>query len=384
MRPAARVQTAIELLDEILAGQPAEQALTLWARRSRFAGSKDRNAIRDHVFDALRCRRSYVALGGAETGRGLMIGAARAQGADMDQLFDGSPYGPASVLPSETGRQPESGAEAGDIPDWLWPEFQRSLGDDAEDAAAYLRNRAPVFLRANLRKTTADSLIERLRTQDITARRHPLSPTALEVIDGARRLRSCSAFQNGYFELQDAASQAVVDALPLHDGMRVLDYCAGGGGKALAMGAKANIELVAHDANPQRMRDLPDRATRASLSISVLTDLRSEDAFDLVLCDAPCSGSGSWRRAPDGKWSLSADQLQELHATQDGILASASQHVASHGVLAYATCSVLTTENEDRVSAFLTTHPDWQCTATRRWPLSGGGDGFFLSLFERS
>lgn len=384
MTPAARVQAAIAVLDEILAGQPAEQALTSWARKSRFAGSKDRAAVRDHVFDALRCRRTYAALGGAETGRALMLGAARESGLDLDQLFDGSSYGPSSVLPSETGRMPVAGAEECDIPDWLWPEFKRSLGDATDEGAAYLRNRAPVFLRVNTRRTTPDALIESLREENIKAQPHPLSPTALEVTDGARRLRNASAFQDGSFELQDVASQAVVDVLPLRDGMRVLDYCAGGGGKTLAIGAKAKVDLVAHDANARRMRDLPERAARASLSVKVTTDLENEGLFDLVLCDAPCSGSGSWRRAPDGKWLLTPERLQQLVVTQDDILATVPRYVAKAGILAYVTCSVLKIENEDRVNSFLNTHPDWRCVATHRWPLSGGGDGFFLSLFERS
>ena len=384
MRPAARVQAAIELLDEILAGQPAEQVLTAWGRKSRFAGSKDRAAIRDHVFDALRCCRSYAALGGSETGRGLMLGAIRAQGAVPADLFDGSGYGPSPVLPSDTGRAPEHGAEAGDIPDWLWPEFQRSLDRHAEEGAAYLRERAPVFLRGNLRKTTIPQLIEVLREQGITARPHPVSPTALQVTEGARRLRNSLAFQDGLFEFQDAASQAVVDALPLSDGLRVLDYCAGGGGKTLAIGARANVDLVAHDVHAQRMRDLPDRADRAALSIETATDLSSAGTFDIVLCDAPCSGSGSWRRAPDGKWSLTSDRLRDLVNTQDHILTSAARYVSETGVLAYATCSVLMIENEDRVTHFLDTHSNWRCIDTRRWPLTGGGDGFFLSLFERS
>ena len=384
MTPAARVQAAIVLLDEILAGQPAEQALTSWARRSRFAGSKDRAAIRDHVFDALRCRRSFAALGGAETGRGLMLGSIRAQGLEGEALFDGTPYGPEPVAPGEEGRPPASGAEAGDISDWLWPEFSRSLQDQAEPGAQYLRSRAPVFLRTNLLKTNRTALIEALSSDGITARSHPLSPTAIEIAEGARRLRNAQAFRLGQFEFQDAASQAVVDALPLQEGHKVLDFCAGGGGKTLAMGAQAKLDLVAHDAAPQRMRDLPDRASRAGLSVRIVPDLPVEDAFDLVLCDAPCSGSGSWRRAPEGKWLLTPERLETLTQTQDTILDRAASLVAPAGALAYATCSVLKTENEDRVAAFLERNSAWSCDTYRRWPLVGGGDGFFLAIFTRS
>ncbi|WP_050928367.1 RsmB/NOP family class I SAM-dependent RNA methyltransferase [Aestuariivita boseongensis] len=383
MTPAARVQAAIGLLDDILAGQPAEQALTGWARKARFAGSKDRAAVRDHVFDALRCRRSFAALGGSETGRGLMIGAARAQGADLEALFDGSGYGPAPVSAEEQGREPAAGADAGDIPDWLWPEFERSLGAHAQEGAAYLRNRAPVFLRANLRKTSRADLIARLQSDGITAIPHDHSPTALEVTQGARQLRNTPTFRDGLFELQDAASQAVTDALPLAMGMTVLDYCAGGGGKTLAMGARADLQLAAHDANPQRMRDLPDRAARAGIAVSILQQIEPNSRYDLILCDAPCSGSGSWRRAPDGKWILTPERLTALTQTQDQILRAASALVAPGGVLAYATCSVLSRENEDRVAAFLSDRPDWRQEASHRWPLAGGGDGFFLAILRR-
>ena len=155
MTPAARVQAAIDILDDILAGTPAEKALTGWARRSRFAGSKDRAAIRDHVFDALRRKRSYAAWGGAETGRGLMLGAVRAKGDDPAELFTGQGHAPLPVQPQETGRPPRSDAERLDIPDWLWPILVRSLGEESEAAAMALQRRAPVHLRVNLRKACA-------------------------------------------------------------------------------------------------------------------------------------------------------------------------------------------------------------------------------------
>ncbi|MCE8008225.1 RsmB/NOP family class I SAM-dependent RNA methyltransferase [Aestuariivita sp.] len=385
MTPAARVQAAILLLDEILAGTPAEQALTGWARRARFAGSKDRAAVRDHVFDAVRCRRSFAALGGAMTGRGLMLGALRSQGAELGALFDGSTYGPDRIAAGEEGHCPKPGAEAGDIPDWLWPAFQDSLGAEVAAGAAYLRQRAPVFVRVNTKRADREGLIRRLAEDGIEARPHTTAATALEITQGARRLRNTTAFQDGCFEMQDVASQAVVAALPLADGRQVLDFCAGGGGKTLAMGARADIALTAHDSDPRRMRDLPARAERAGLRVT-LTDsgtMEGSTPYDLVLCDVPCSGSGSWRRAPDGKWALTPDRLQTLMQTQDSILDRACALVAGQGTLAYATCSVLRAENEDRIDAFLARCPDWQGTLSRRWPLTGGGDGFFLTLLTR-
>jgi len=383
MTPAARIQAAIEILDQYLAGTPAEQALTGWARRSRFAGSKDRAAVRDHVFDALRCRRSLATLGGEETGRGLMLGACRRDGVDPETVFTGAGHAPAPLVDAERagGAAPEPGAEALDIPDWLWPGFRDSLGDQTEAAARALQHRAPVHLRVNLRKCTVAGAIAALAEEGIETRPLLSPDTALEVVAGARRIRNCAAYRDGLVELQDAASQAVVAALPLSDGMRVLDFCAGGGGKTLAIGARAEVTLFAHDAAPRRMRDLPDRAARAGLSVTLLDGggVAREAPFDLILCDVPCSGSGAWRRAPEGKWTLTPERLADLTRTQREILDRAAALVAPGGVLAYATCSLLAVENGEQVAAFLDRHPGWSRPMLRNWPVQEGTDGFFAA-----
>jgi len=387
MTPAARIQAAIEILDEYLVGKPAEQALTGWARRSRFAGSKDRAAVRDHVFDALRSQRSLAALGGAMTGRGLMLGACRRDGTDPATVFSGEGHAPAPLTVQEmaAGHAPAAGAEALDIPDWLWPDFCASLGAEADAAARTLQSRAPVHLRVNLARTDRAAAIEALAADGVTCVLQEAAETALEVTGGARRIRNSAAYLDGRVELQDAASQALVEALPLTDGMRVLDYCAGGGGKTLAMGARAELTLYAHDAAPKRMRDLPDRAARAGLAVELLdgAGVARLAPFDLVLCDVPCSGSGAWRRAPEGKWRLTPQMLDEVTATQAAILDAAADLVAPAGVLAYATCSVLARENGDRIAAFLDRHPGWRCLWQRAWPVTAGGDGFFAAHLTR-
>ncbi len=384
MTPGARLQAAIDILDSILAGTPAEKALTGWARRSRFAGSKDRAAIRDHVFDALRCRRSFAALGGAETGRGLMIGLLRSSGQDPAEVFDGSGYGPAPLNRDEAaaGRTPDPGAEALDMPDWLWPLLRSSLGDQADDAAAALRTRAPVHLRVNTLKADRETVMNALARDGITTRAHPAADTALEVTGGARKIRNSSAYATGMVELQDAASQAVTERLQLTDGQKVLDFCAGGGGKTLAMAARAKLELFAHDAAPERMRDLPERAQRAGARIRTVTDPGSHAPYDIVLCDAPCSGSGSWRRDPEGKWRLTEPELDRLAETQLEILERAAPLLRPGGFLAYATCSMLRIENETQVARFLERHPDWQLVHEARWRVHEGTDGFFLAVVQ--
>ncbi len=385
MTPAARVQASIEILDEILVGAPVEKALTGWARRSRFAGSNDRAAVRDHVFSALRCKRSFAALGGAETGRGLMIGAVRAAHDDLETLFSGARHAPAVVSEDEQGQDFETEAERFDIPEWLWPRFQSSLGDQSVAVAQALQSRAPVHLRVNLIKTDVEGAIAALDADGIKTFAHPACGTALEVVEGARKIAQSRAYSEGLVELQDAASQAVVAALDVRPGMRVLDYCAGGGGKALALAMHQGVEVFAHDVNAGRMRDLPARANRAGAQVTILSmdDLARHAPFDVVLADAPCSGSGSWRRAPAGKWALTEERLCELTQIQAEILVRLPSMVAPAGILAYATCSMLDDENGSVVDGFLRSHPDWSERFRKTWLVSHGTDGFFTAHLTR-
>jgi 16S rRNA (cytosine967-C5)-methyltransferase len=388
MTPAARVAAACEVLDQILDGMPAEKALTGWARRSRFAGSGDRAALRDLVFDALRRKRSLAALGGALTGRGLMIGLVRADGGDIDALFTGQGHAPDHLSDDEqaAGRNPEPGAEASDMPDWLWPDLCRSLGDRTEAIAAVLQARAPIMLRVNKRKSGVEDAQAALAEQGIITQVDPVASTALRVVEGARRVAQSPAYLSGMVELQDGSSQAIIDKLGLVSGSKILDFCAGGGGKSLALAAATGANIYAHDIQPGRMKDLPARAARADVRIDMLdaAQVAAQAPFDLVLCDAPCSGSGAWRRAPEGKWLLTRDRLDELTQIQDGILAQAAGLVTPSGVLAYATCSVLKAENEDRIAAFLAKHADWHQIDMCRWTPGPSGDGFFLSRLQRT
>ena len=385
MTPAARVQASIEILDAILSGASVEKALTGWARRSRFAGSKDRAAIRDHVFDALRCKRSFAACGGSETGRGLMIGAIRTAGADLAQLFTGERFAPDSVTVGEQGKGFKTEAERLDIPEWLWSDFRRALGGDADTAAIALQSRAPVHLRINKLKACVPDAIQRLSEEGIRTRQHPACDTALEVIEGARKVAQSNAYKTGIIELQDAASQAVVAALDLQPGMRVLDYCAGGGGKSLAMAATNGVHVIAYDTNPPRMRDLPARAARSGAEITIASSRQIFDyaPFDIVLTDVPCSGSGSWRRTPAGKWAITPERLHELSGIQASILSDVASLVASKGVLAYATCSVLTAENDAVVDEFLRKNTDWQPSLRKSWRVSHSTDGFYTAHLKR-
>jgi len=390
MTPAARYSAAIEVLDTILAGTAAEKALTGWARSNRYAGSKDRAAVRDHVYDVLRGKRSLGAIGGGETGRGLILGLLRRDGTPPETVFGAGGYGPTALSDAEaafdSASVPMSQAVACDLPDWLWPVWEASLGGAAISAAKVQQTRAPVHLRVNQRRSDIDTAIARLAVDGVKAVPHPRVKTALHVIENERQVKLSQPFLNGDVELQDAASQQAMAALDIAPGAHVLDYCAGGGGKALALADLFDAAVTAHDISVARMADIPARAARAGVSISVVGPeaLSMDERFDVVLCDSPCSGSGTWRRTPDAKWRLTQDKLNEYNALQADVLAAGARHVKPGGTLVYATCSVLTCENDDIVNAFCAEHPDWKAAKTLRLLPSDHSDGFYMVAFLQS
>ena len=387
MTPAARIAAAAEILDRVLAGTAAEKALTNWARASRFAGSGDRAAVRDHVFTALRCRRSHAALGGAETGRGLMLGQLREAGTDPETLFTGAGYAPAPLSATERahlGRHIDLPRNVAlDCPDWLAPGLATSLGPRFAPVMEALRHRAPVFLRVNTLQTDLEGAQAALAADGIGSVPRELVKTALEVTSNARRIYNSTAYEDGLVELQDLASQASVGMLPTAGKTRILDYCAGGGGKALALAAAApTARVYAHDTAPGRMADLPRRAARATARITCLApdQCPGQAPFDLVLCDAPCSGSGAWRRSPEAKWRLDRARLDELVRVQSEILDTAAALVSPGGVLAYTTCSLLEEENNKQIYRFIRRNSCYSLSDSKLFTPLDGGDGFFVAI----
>lgn len=386
MTPGARVAAAIEVLETINSGAFAEQALTAWARASRFAGSKDRAAVRDHVFDVLRARRSL----GDGTGRNLMAQLLLRGGLDIDAHFSGAGHAPAPLTDAERTELAQpialSRAAACDLPDWLWPLWQESLGSDAQTTARAQQARADVFLRVNQRRGSVKTAIDALAAEGIAASPHRSVQGCLQVTQNARRVKTSAAYMDGLVELQDAASQFAVTATPVREGCRFLDFCAGGGGKALAFADRYNAVVFAHDIAPKRMVDLPARAARAGVKIGQLTtaQVAEQGPFDVVFCDAPCSGSGTWRRTPDAKWRLTPERLALLQDVQADVLATAAPLVHPKGVLVYATCSVLHGENDDAVAGFLAAHPGWKVTTRHQLLPGADSDGFFLCCMMRA
>jgi 16S rRNA (cytosine967-C5)-methyltransferase len=312
-----------------------------------------------------------------------MLGLLKDQQIDPQTLFTGQGYGPSELSPDEgVGAASLSRAEQLDLPDWLLPVFDASLGADADATAMALRHRAPVMLRANLLKGSRDAALKALAFEQIIAQAHPLASTAIEVTEGGRKVAGSATFQAGLVELQDVASQAVVETLVLGKGQRILDYCAGGGGKALALAALADSAVDAWDSDAARMKDIEKRAERAGADIACLTDA-PRGQYDVVLCDVPCSGSGAWRRAPQGKWLLTADGLTQLGDVQSDILQQAARLVTPGGILVYTTCSVLAQENMGQLVKFIAATPEWDCDFSRQFLPSEGGDGFFVGHLRR-
>ena len=385
MTPGAHIAAAIEVLDQILAGKNAEVSLIKWGRSNRFAGSGDRNAIRDIVYDALRQKNSLTKRSKNISGRSWIIALLNKREVNLDEYFGATRYSPPKIKKWELELLPiENESDLYDIPDWLWPKWKESLGIKAIEVADTLKERANIFLRVNIIKGTRDDAIQALEKDGIISKFHPTVSTALIVNKGTRKIKNSEAYNIGLVELQDASSQASVLKLNIDQNGPILDFCAGGGGKSLALSAYLNKPIFAYDANFERMKDLPNRARRSGANIRVIksNDLKKSH-YGLVFCDAPCSGSGSWRRDPEGKWSLTLQDYERLLTLQENILATASQLVKPNGNLVYATCSILKDENKAQIQKFLENTNDWALKKEKFSIPSELGDGFYFSILKR-
>ena len=390
MTPGARVAAAIEILNEWRGDAPAERVLTRWGRNNRYAGSKDRAAIRDHVFGVLRKLDTTAWLGGGDTGRALMIGALVRDGVDVDTLFNGQGHAPDPLSDDEQAAVRAIGDVPDDVarnmPEWIFENLTRDHGDAVNQICAVMQDRAPVTLRVNVARTTVAEVQSVLEKQGVVSETVEGAPTALILPDAPRGIANWEVFQDGLIELQDASGQALISGLPLKGGMRVLDFCAGGGGKSLALAAHADVIVHASDKNVARMSDIASRAARAKAMIAVLgpNDIDQDRGYDLVLVDAPCSGSGTWRRTPEMKHRLTPEALQDYVNLQAEVLDKAAVHVAEGGALVYATCSIFSEENQNQVAAFIAQHSEFAVENERSWMPSTVGDGFFGCTLRRS
>jgi 16S rRNA (cytosine967-C5)-methyltransferase len=418
MTPTARIQAAIDILAALeQTQQPVDRFLRDFFRARRYAGSGDRRAIGERVFDILRHRARFAHRMGDASPRALMIAALLAEGADPAALFTGG-YGPAPLSDAERAAiaaapGPPPPHVAGEYPEWLAPSLARAFGPRLAEEMAALQARAPVDLRVNTLKAARADVLAALQGPGFAAAPTPHSPVGIRIPpgEGSAALAASPLFLSGAFEFQDEAAQIAALLAGARPGLRVLDLAAGAGGKALAMAAAMNNdgEILAFDDNPKRLAPLAQRAARAGAGCIVATDQRGgplwgDGKFDLVFLDAPCSGTGTWRRQPELRWRLTPERLAELTGIQDRLLDEAARHVVERGAgpggrLVYATCSLLPQENEDRVAAFLTRHPGFRHQdAVAAWPgaIPGlgpdfraspaltGTDGFYCALLEQA
>lgn len=393
MNPSARLQAAIDLLDKIIAaardqGGSADTIIARWFGERRYAGSKDRRAIRALVYDAIRMLGERP-----ESGRAAMLALVRRQ-PELAALFDGSPYGPAAIAPDEPV------AATGVLPAWLAEAFALS-GLDADEQAALLE-RAPLDIRVNTLKADPAAI----QAEIPGAVPLPCLPAGLRVPSDAA-VEQLPAYKEGRLEVQDAGSQFVSLAAGVERGQHVVDLCAGGGGKTLALAAAmANHgSILACDIDRPRLSRLMPRAERAGVSIAETRLLNpNQEATmladqsgraDVVLIDAPCSGTGTWRRNPEARWRLTPQRLDRYVATQAALLDIAADLVRPGGMLVHVVCSLLDAEGAGQAQAFLDRHPGWSAQplplgagtprgpGLRFTPLADSTDGFFVARMRR-
>ncbi len=431
MTPSARLAAAIDIIDQVLSARgPADEVLKAWARRHRFAGAKDRKALAEIVYAAFRARaRSSWALE-AEDGRALVLGALRwSEALGLDEiaaLFSGDGYAPSALTDQEQRRLVGSTCAApawvdAGVPAWIAEGLEARFGAVWRDEArAAILPRAPVDLRVNTLRGDVEGALRLLAHEEVHPERTPLSSLGLRLPPAfARDVQGLRAFTSGWIEVQDEGSQVIAALACGRPGETVIDYCAGGGGKTLALGAAMANQgrLIASDVNGRRLQAMGERLGRAGVKAEVrrlgadgqgMDDL--DGRADLVFVDAPCSGSGTWRRHPEAAWRLTPESIDRLAALQGAILDRAAKLVRPRGRLIYVTCSLLDAENERVAARFALAHPEFQpspvaaavetpsltkAAQARLCALAGGGhtvqltpnstgtDGFFAALFQR-
>lgn len=428
MRFGGRLQAAIDVLSEMEARHlPVSEALKDWGRSHRFAGSGDRAAIGNIVYDALRWRSSSAWAFGEETPRALVLATvARRWGlgaAGLAERIAGDPHAPEPPTAAEVGRLDSADlADApapvrADVPAWLAPGLERALGVDWVAEGAALAGRPPLDLRVNGLKADRAKVMKALTRYG--AGEAPFSPAGLRIgptIGEGRHpnVEVEPAFRKGWFEVQDEGSQIAAFMVGAKPGDQILDLCAGAGGKTLALAAimENRGQVFATDSDRVRLAPIFERLRRAGTRNVQVRDAGASlddlaDRMDAVLVDAPCTGSGAWRRRPDAKWRLSERALADRIGEQTALLAAAARHVRPGGRLVYVTCSLIADENGDRVAAFLADHPGFRVvppaeaiaasglgqTLAGRARLTEAGvvlsprltgtDGFFISVLGR-
>jgi 16S rRNA (cytosine967-C5)-methyltransferase len=428
MRLGGRLAAAIEVLEDIeKRHRPAADALKDWGLSHRFAGAGDRAAIGNIVYDALRRKRSAGWLVGGDTPRAIGFGALllewRETAQSLNQALEGDRFAPPPLSPEElnaiASRSLDDAPEAvrADCPDWCAPLLEQAFGADWVEEGRALAARPPLDLRVNTINANRDRILGELSGLGAAATSLASQGIRIPPIDGSGRhpnVQAEPAFQKGWFEVQDEGSQIAAELAGPKPGMQVLDFCAGAGGKTLALSAimENRGQIFAHDAEKIRLAPIFDRIRRSdNRNIQVVTKPAElsglQSLMDIVLIDAPCTGSGTWRRRPDAKWRLTQRQLDVRKGEQAAILEAAKAYVKPGGLLVYITCSVFDEENRDQINRFAADNPEfspvdhealWErhfpgrSTAARVDPSAGiiltparsGTDGFFFAALRRA
>jgi 16S rRNA (cytosine967-C5)-methyltransferase len=427
MRLGGRLSAAIEVLGDIeTRRRPVADALKDWGLSHRFAGSGDRSAVGNIVYDALRLKLSHAWL--MDSADPLALGYAvmfRQWGMSPNQLtaeLDGDRFAPAP-LPVEMAeafatRRLEDAPDhvQGDVPDWIVSHFVENFGDNWLREAQALALRPSLDLRANTLKANRDKVLAALADQGAQPSALARQGIRIPSGEGPSRLPNVTAelsFQKGWFEVQDEGSQLVADLVLAEDGEQILDYCAGGGGKTLALAATMHNKGQVHafDADRKRLAPIIERLKRAGTRNVQVHEHEKQLAnlvgkCDRVVVDAPCTGTGTWRRRPDTKWRLTQKNLEERIGQQADALAKASRYVRPGGFLTYITCSVLPGENQGQIADFRAKNPEFELvSALDGWkrlfgekvsapyspeglsltlsPASTDTDGFYFALLRR-
>ena len=427
MRLGGRASAAIEILDALDAQpKPATHGLREWAQSHRFAGSGDRAAIGTLIFDALRNKSANQYIFGAETSRAMVLGALIRQWQrtpeELNEAFDGDTHAPELLSEEELSNlktnlsSPVPNDVTANVPKWIRSHFEGVFGDDWIAQAQAFCERPPLDIRGNLQKVNHDKLLTHIARHG--AKKSDIAPHGLRILppEADGRLPNITAepvFARGLFEIQDSGSQIAAHLSGAKPGEQILDFCAGAGGKALAMSAMmANKgQIHAYDIDSRRLSPLVDRAKRNMARNIQLCDSPEKlelltGKMDRVVVDAPCTGTGTWRRRPDIKWRLTFENLDERMKQQKEALDTASHFVKENGVLIYITCSVLPSENAEQIDAFLQNHRQFKALDIKaHWenlldvpfedhalisgdglmltPKTSGTDGFFLAVLQR-